>query len=74
MWMTRTFACSAAISSSRAEVPSVEPSSTRMTSYADAGSDWPSSDATVGSMAGPGLCTGTTTLTLIVIAIEGPAG
>ena len=39
MWCTRTFSCVTASASSRAGVASVEPSSTKITSYADAVSD-----------------------------------
>ena len=40
MWMTRTFPCASASASKRAAVSSVEPSSTRITSYWSAGMDW----------------------------------
>ena len=59
-----TCACSAASASSRSPVPSVEPSSTKTTSYSAAGSDWPSSDAMSLSMRSPGSKTGTMTETL----------
>ncbi len=38
-WMTCMWGCWAAISSSRAGVPSVEPSSTKIASYSSLGSD-----------------------------------
>src|SRR4051794_6675302 len=58
-----TFGCSAARASRRSPVPSVDPSSTKITSYSPDGSDCSSSEAMHGSIAEPGLYTGTTTLT-----------
>ena len=55
MWMTLTFPCASASASKRAAVPSVEPSSTRITSYWSAGMDWLTSDASSGSTYSPGL-------------------
>lgn len=49
-WITRTRSSAAASPSRRAGVPSVEPSSTKITSYASRGSDWRSRDATHSSM------------------------
>jgi hypothetical protein len=55
MCSTRTLACSAASSSSRAGVASVEPSSTKIASYSSGGSDWSSSERMQSSMSRPGL-------------------
>ena len=64
MWMTRTTSgCSAASRSSRAGVPSVEPSSTKIASIAPAGMVCPRIEAMAGSMDSPGSNTGTMTLT-----------
>src|SRR3954452_981145 len=64
MCSTRTLGCDAASESSRAGVPSVDPSSTKITSYSSLGSDWPISESMHSSMLSPGLKTGTITLTL----------
>ena len=71
--IVRTLSRSAASASSRSPVPSVEPSSTKISSYSAAGSDCPSSDASSGSMRSPGSKTGTMTDTLTIRAgtIEG---
>ena len=61
-----TCACSAASAARRSPVPSVEPSSTKTTSYSPAGIDWPSSDSMQRSMRSPGSNTGTITETLTI--------
>ena len=55
MCSTRTCGQEAARASSRSGVPSLEPSSTKITSYSSRGSDWPTSDPMHSSMLSPGL-------------------
>ena len=73
-WMTLKRGSSAASASSRAGVSSVEPSSTKITSYCvGRAATAASSDATQSSMYGPGLYTGTMTLTLTGIGLGAPS-
>src|SRR4051794_30662798 len=66
MWRTRTWPCSRASASRRSPVPSVEPSSTKISSCSSRASVWPSSVCRHSSMSDPGLNTGTMTLTFTV--------
>ena len=69
MWRTRTLACCSASASSVPGVPSVEPSSTKISSNSSAGRLWASSESTHSPNTAPGLNTGTTTLTLTTARI-----
>src|SRR5690606_23848765 len=60
---TRTFLRTAAMVSSRSAIPSVDPSSTKITSYSSAGSVCSSVERMHGSAESPGLWTLTITLT-----------
>src|SRR5437763_16845163 len=63
IWRTRTWGCSRASASRRAPVPSVEPSSTKITSCSSRARVWPSRLSRHSSTWGPGSKTGTITLT-----------
>src|SRR5215207_8794728 len=62
IWITRMLACSCASRSRRAPVPSVDPSSTKITSNSSRGIVCRNSERMQGSMYLPGSCAGMTTL------------
>src|SRR3954453_6695508 len=65
VWMTLKWGCTAASSSNRAGVSSVDPSSTKIASNWSLGNVCTVSDLISGSMYAPALYDGTTTLTFL---------